>query len=122
MQLVYKQYEIAKDAMMEMQQSLKNGKRISLSLNEYSSHKHKRYLNINAHQDRDTLWNLGMVAISGCMTAEKTFEEVENKLSVISLSLSRHIVAVDTDGASVMAKFGRCVDCEHQLCYASRCL
>ena len=45
MQLVYKQYEISKDAaMMEMQQSLKSGKRFSLSLDEYSSTKHKRYL------------------------------------------------------------------------------
>ena len=35
MQLVYKQYEIVKDVMMEMQQSLKSGKRISLSLDEY---------------------------------------------------------------------------------------
>ena len=35
--LVYKQYEIAKDVMMEMQQSLKSGKRFSLSLDEYYS-------------------------------------------------------------------------------------
>ena len=35
-----------------------------------------------------------------------------------SSSLSRHIVAVATDGASAVVKFGRCVDCEHQLCYA----
>ena len=57
-----------------------------------------------------------MVAISGRMNAEKTAEEVENKLSVFSLSLSMHIVAVVTDAASVMVNFGRCVDCEHQLC------
>ena len=42
MQLVYKQYEIAKDvAMMEMKQSLKSGRRFSLSLDVYSSPKHK---------------------------------------------------------------------------------
>ena len=118
MQLVYKQYEISKDAMMEMQQSLKSGKRFSLSLDEYSSHKHKRYLNINVNQDKDKFWNFGMVAISGRVTAEKTFEKVENKLSEFNLSLSRHIIAVATDGASAMVKFGPCVDCEHQLCYA----
>ena len=39
------------------------------------------------------------------MTAEKTVEEVENKLSEFSLSLSRHIVAVATDGMSAMIKF-----------------
>ena len=79
MQLV-KQYEVTKDAMMEMQQSLRSGKRFSLSLDEYSSIKHKRYLNINVHQDIHKFFNFGMVAISGRMTAEKTVEEVENKL------------------------------------------
>ena len=50
MQLVYKQYEIAKYVvMMEMQQSLKSGKRFSLSLDEYSSLDNKGYLNINVH-------------------------------------------------------------------------
>ena len=43
-----------------------------------------------------------MVAISGRMTAEKTVEEVENKLSELSLSIGRHIVAVVTDGSSAM--------------------
>ena len=72
MQLVYKQYEIAKYVVvMKMQQSLKSGRRFSLSLDEYSSLKHKRCLNINVHQDKDTLWNMGMVANSGRMTAEK---------------------------------------------------
>ena len=70
----------------------------------------KKYLNNNVYQDKDTFWNLGMVAISGHMTAEKTVEEVENKLSEVSLPLSRHIVAVVTDRASAMVKFERCVD------------
>ena len=43
MQLVYKQYEIAKDVvMMEIQQSLRSGKRFSLTLDEFSSSKHKK--------------------------------------------------------------------------------
>ena len=59
-----------------------------------------------------------MVEISGRLTAEKTVEEVENKLLELSLSICRHIVAVVADGAGAIVKFGRCVDCEHQLCYA----
>ena len=71
MQLLYKQFEIANNVIMiETQQSLKNGKRFSLSLDEYSSLKHKTYLNINAHQDNDKFRNLGMVGISGCIFAE----------------------------------------------------
>ena len=85
MKLVYKQYEIVKDvAMMEMQQSLKSGKRFSLSLDEYLFPKHKRYVNINVHRYKGKFWNLGIVAISGRMTAEKTVEEVEkNWLSLV---------------------------------------
>ena len=46
-----------------------------------------------------------MVAIIGRMTAEEMLEEVENKLYESSLSQSRHIVAVVTNGVSAMAKF-----------------
>ena len=72
MQLVYKQYEIEINVVMvEMLQSLKSGKRFSLLLDEYSSLKRKRYLNIYVHQDKDKFWNLVMVAISGRIPAEK---------------------------------------------------
>ena len=59
--IVYKQYETEKYVMMEMQRSLKSGKRSSLSLDEYSSLKNKRYLNINVHQDENKFLNLGML-------------------------------------------------------------
>ena len=119
MQLVYKEYEIARYVdMMKMQQSLKCGKRLRKSIDEFSSTKHKKYKNINDHQDIEKFWNMGKVAISGRMTAAKTVEEVENKLPEFSLCLSWYIVAVVTDVSSAMAKFGRCVDCEHQQCYA----
>ena len=54
MQLEYEQYEIAKDVyMMKMQQYSKSGMRCSLSLEEYSSLNHRRYLNMIVHQDKD---------------------------------------------------------------------
>ena len=43
--------------------------------------------------------------------AEKAVEAVQNKLSGFGL-------ACVTDGASVMVKFGKIIDCDHQLCYA----
>ena len=70
--------------------------------------KNKSDLDINVHQDKDKFWNLRMVAISGGMTAEEAVEGVENKLTDFSLFLYSHIVAVVTDGASDMAKFGWC--------------
>ena len=46
--------------------------------------------------------------------------EVEDKLSQLCLSISRHIAAVVMPVA--MPKFGRCVNCENQLCHTSSCL
>ena len=78
--------------MMIMQQSIKTGKRLSLSLDEYSSPNHERYLNINVLQEEDIFWIFGMFAINGRMTAEKTVEEVQSKLSGFSLSLIINII------------------------------
>ena len=79
MQLVYKQYEIAKYVMVEMPQSLMSGKRFSLSLDEYTSLRHKGYLIIYVHRDKYKCWNLGIVAISKRMTVD----EVENRLNLV---------------------------------------
>ena len=69
MQLLYKLHEIAKDVvMMEMQQFFEEWKEVQ-SVRFNSSLNHKRYLNINVHQDKDKLYNFGMVAISGRMIA-----------------------------------------------------
>ena len=52
------------------------------------------------------------------MPAEKAVEAVQNKLSEFGLDLEKHVVACVTDDASVMVKFGKIIDCDHQLCYA----
>lgn len=88
MQMVYKQYETIKDEVIrEIEQSINHGKRFSLTLDEYSSLKNKRYLNINVHEDKNKFWNLGMVAINGRFTAEKMVIEVKEKLSEFNLSM-----------------------------------
>ena len=118
MQLVRKQYEIAKRCCYDGIATMFDEWKDVQSVIRWISPRQKGYLNINDHQEKEKFWNLGMVAISGCITDGKTVEEVENKQSEFSLSLSRHIVAVDTDGASAMMNYWRCADCEHQLCYA----
>ena len=39
-------------------------------------------------------------------------------LSEFGLDLEKHVLACVTDGASVMVKFGKIIDYDHQLCYA----
>lgn len=43
---------------------------------------------------------------------------IKTKLDEFHISLEKHIVACVTDGAAIMVKFGKLVECEHQLCYA----
>ena len=123
MNMIYKQYDSVKEKLtMEINESLKSGKRFSISLDEFSSLKNQRYLNINIHQDKEKFWSLGMVAIQGHITSEKILEEILLKLEEYRISLKEHVVAMVTDGTSVMVNLGvvtkNTYDCEHQKCIA----
>lgn len=52
------------------------------------------------------------------MPAEKCIELLQCKLKEFGLSLSEDIVAICTDGASVMCKVGKLIEAEQQLCLA----
>ncbi|XP_073715766.1 uncharacterized protein [Misgurnus anguillicaudatus] len=98
------------------QDMVKKGTRFSLTIDEYTSSQHKRFMSINVH-GAQTYWNLGIVKINGTMPAEKVKVLVQNQLKRFKLDME-HIVCCTTDGASVMVKFGRLVLPELQLCYA----
>ena len=51
----------------------------------------------------------------GSQTAETLKKLIELRLRDFQLSWE-HIVAVTTDGASIMVKLGRILDCEHVIC------
>lgn len=119
MDLIKLQYTHVKDTVCsEISSRLNAGSRFSLSLDEYTSLNNRRYLNINVHTNYGTFWNLGMVNINGALPADVAVQAVQNKLDEFNISLEKHIVACVTDGASVMVKFGKLIDCEHQLCFA----
>jgi hypothetical protein len=80
-----------------------NGKRFSLTFDEWTSVRNRRYLNINLHTEKQ-FWNLGITRVSGTMPGEKCVEIIENKLKDYGLSLRKDIVSITTDGASVMKK------------------
>ena len=47
-----------------------NGEKFSITLDEWTSMRNRRYLNINIH-GIGYFWNLGLVRISGCFSAER---------------------------------------------------
>jgi hypothetical protein len=98
---------------------LKNaGTRFSLTFDEWTSTRNRRYMNVNVNAAGRQIWNLGMVRVIGTMPAEKCVQLLESKLSNFGLSLTDDIVAICTDGASVMKKVGSLIAAEQQLCYA----
>ena len=69
-------------------------------------------MNINVRAGTSRFWSLGMVRVFGTMLV------LETKLAMFGLSLQHDIVAICTDGASVMKKVGQLVTAKQQLCYA----
>ena len=119
MNLIYSEHQLRKNDVIELlSKMLMKGSRFSLSLDEYTSIRNRRYLNINVHGNNGKFWNLGMIRIHGSLPAEAIVDSVESRLKEFGISLADHIVSCVTDGASVMTKFGKLVPCEHNLCYS----
>lgn len=72
-----KQQELKSTFLSNKQKSF----RYSLTFDEWSSTRNRRYLNLNVHT-KDDFWNLGITRIHGSLPAEKCVTLVEDKLKV----------------------------------------
>jgi hypothetical protein len=102
----------------ELQCRRKKGSGFSLSFDEWTSVRNRRYIGINVHEIGEKYWCLGIVRVSGTMPAEKCVELLKERLHQFDLNLDKDIVGICTDGASVMTKVGKLISAEHQLCWA----
>ena len=110
--------EIKDQVKQNIQQKLKQDLRFSLSLDEYTSAKNRRYMCINLHDGTSEVICLGMARVEDSMPAEKAVQLVKNKLADFGLVVESHIFGVVSDGASVMKRFVRILGTEHQVCHA----
>lgn len=80
--------------------------RFTLTFDEYTATNNKRYMNINVHnKDLESGYtNLGLVRISGSMTADVGIQYLKQRLQEFDLNLHEDIIAFTTDGASVVTK------------------
>lgn len=92
-------------------------RKFSLSIDEWTSVRNRRYMNIHIYYDDGQSDNLGLVRIQESCPAEKVYELVNAKLSDFNIKLQSDIVAITSDGASVMIKFGRLSPAHQQICY-----
>ena len=100
----------------ELQQLRKMGKHFSVTFDEWTSVRNRRYMCVNVHADGPKFWSLGLVRVWGSMPSEKCIELLRCRLTAFGLNLDTDIVAICTDGASVMCRVGKLLSAEHQQC------
>lgn len=104
----------------EMIDGLENGSKYSIILDEWTSNRNRRFMNVNVHGQGGKVWGLGLTRVYGSANAERCQSIVEDTLSKFQLSLN-NINSATTDGAAVMVKMGKSLnraDVLHQLCFA----
>lgn len=114
--LVLRFYEEKRDEMKTELTELKIEKKFSITVDEWTDIKSKRYLNVTLHTN-EKCFKLGLNKISGSCDAATTEILVREKLMEFGINLESDVVASTHDGASVMQKYGRIIPVESQLCY-----
>lgn len=88
----------------------------SISMDEWTSMKNKRYMNIIVHSHHQ-MWNLGLVRIFGKTSHALATLDIQNRLEEYDLNLSYDFMCLISDAASMNAAIAR----ESGLCQ-QRCL
>ena len=111
------EYDKIKSKTISKFKLLKVANKFSISFDETTSIRNRRYLSINVHQPID-FQSLGLVRIVGSVDSKQLIELVTKRLEMFSLDIKCDIVATITDGASIMKKFGKDTDPIHVMCMA----
>ena len=118
MQLMMDFYIQKKGELIKKISTLKlNDQKFSISIDEWTSVNNKRYIDVHMYYSSKESANLGLTPITGSCTSERTLELIDVKLNSFSLSLKQDVLAVMSDGASIMQKFGRPSPAYQQFCY-----
>jgi len=117
MNLINKEYEERKKEMINKLLMLKEiGQKFSITLDEWTSLRRRRYLNINIHGKDNLNYNLGLIRIERLFPANDIVLCVEKHLDSFGISFKHDIVGTTHDGAPVMLKYGRECPAESQIC------
>ena len=116
--IIYHKYnDIQKQIKTEIEIKLKGNFRFSVTVDEFTSVRRRRYMNINIYCQNDVI-NLGIIRMRDLCGAEKIFHLLEKRLAHFGITNTQtSIVSIVSDGASVMKKLGKISQLDHQLCY-----
>lgn len=97
--------KVKNETKYNIEYKLNEKSRFSLVMDEWTSLKNRRYLNICLLGNENTLYNLGMIFIPGKCGASEIRTLMEERLEDYNINYENHIVATITDGPNVMKKF-----------------
>ena len=111
--------EVKKEITMALKEELDKHNRFSVTIDEWTSVRNRRYCGVNVHLKGGKHFGIGMMRGKGTLDAPKIARMLKEKLVKFGLSPDIHIVVTTTDGATVMEAFGRLMKPSgHQLCFA----
>lgn len=105
------------DIIQKVVESKKSNDRFSISMDESTSTRNRRFINLNLHFSSG-FQSLGLIRVFGSTNAGKMINLVKEKLSEYKVSLDNDVVASITDAASIMIKFGSDTNPHHVACLA----
>lgn len=117
MQLLHDFYQQVKSKTIEELNAMKaEGCKFGSTLDEWTSIRNRRYLNVNLHSLNGRCFNLGLIRIPGSCPAEEVERLFWIKLQEFGMN-KEDVIGCTSDGARVMIKFARMLDAIHQLCF-----
>lgn len=98
----------------ELSSRIKNGDRFSLTGDEWSSSRRRRYVNLNLHNK--ITYNLGLFRLPPKCSALKLKDLIKDHLSKFEIDVKVHVPGFSSDGCRWMEKTGKLIDPEHTIC------
>lgn len=106
--LIFNKFEVIKmEIKKKIHREIKENCRFSVVLDEWTSLRNRRYLNVCLLGTNNLLLNLGMLHMPGKCGAEQIRSALDNKLNDYDVNFQNCIVATITDGPNVMKKFSK---------------
>lgn len=96
---------------------LNRGVKLAATMDEWTSTRNRRYMNVNLHTAEEAVFNLGVERVFGSADAAKCQSIIEKLLSPFGVTIN-NILSTTTDGAPVMIKMGRSLGHSHVVCMA----
>lgn len=102
--IIMKFMEVKQITIQNIKAILDEQARFSMTMDEWTSIKNRKYLNICLFGNENIFFNLGMVRIPSKSGADEIRNLLENRLNEYNINFQKHIVATITDGPNVMKK------------------